>query len=408
MQVNPPRVGGGVSFAPGQRRGDPDYGLLLPLFAQALAAQMVLSIIRVTTSYRAVELGLSEVWVGVISATYALLPIFLAVWVGRFVDRGNDARAAWIGAAIVALAAAGVWRLNDTASWLILFSALLGIGQLFLMVAFQMLCVRSSTEATRETVFGNYMVANALGQGLGPLVVGWLGGAARLPPTQLLFTVALVVAVLALAASLGLRPSRPAHATAARAEITPIPELLQMPGLLTLIVASVMIVVSQDLIVIYLPLVGAERGIDVAHIGLLLTVRAAASVISRLFYAQFFSLVGRVPLTVGTMAFAAAAYLIIALPVPIWLMYVAVSAAGFFLGLAGTVSISNVLGLVPAGARAVAVSLRITGNRIGQVTMPLAAGVIAVATGAGSIFLVVAACLAASSATVHVVRSGKS
>ena len=37
---------------------------------------------------------------------------------------------------------------------------------------------------------------------------------------------------------------------------------------------------------VYVPLLGAERHIDVHDIGLLLTVRAAASMVARLFYAR--------------------------------------------------------------------------------------------------------------------------
>ena len=35
--------------------------------------------------------------------------MFSAVSLGRFIDRGNDSRAAWIGAALVLLAAVALW-----------------------------------------------------------------------------------------------------------------------------------------------------------------------------------------------------------------------------------------------------------------------------------------------------------
>ena len=384
-----------------------DYRLLVPLLLHAVACQAILSMLRVTTSYRAVELGLSEAWLGIISATYAVLPIFLAVWIGRFVDRGHDALATWIGAWMVVGCCLG-FRLSDaTALDLMLYSALLGVGQLFLMVAHQVLCVRASSDDRRETVFGNYMVANALGQGIGPLVVGWLGGAARIPPTRFLFGVAVVAALISLVITIWITPSRQAKTKGARAEITPVPELLRTPGLPTLLIASIIIVTSQDLVVIYLPLLGTERGIDVGHIGMLLMLRAAVSMVSRVFYAPMIRAVGRVPLTVFTMLAAACAYVVIAAPVPLAAMYVAVVVIGFGLGIAATLSISNVVDIVPPSARAIAVSLRITGNRIGQVAMPFTAGVIAAAAGAGGIFAVVALSLAAAGTAVHVVRSGK-
>lgn len=58
--------------------------LYIPLLLNTVAVQTVISVTRVTTSYRAVELGLPVVWIGVISAAFAILPLGVAVWLGRF------------------------------------------------------------------------------------------------------------------------------------------------------------------------------------------------------------------------------------------------------------------------------------------------------------------------------------
>ena len=46
------------------RDSDTSYRLLIPLLIATLLVQMVTSLIRVTISYRAVELNLSIVWLG--------------------------------------------------------------------------------------------------------------------------------------------------------------------------------------------------------------------------------------------------------------------------------------------------------------------------------------------------------
>ena len=93
----------------GSQSSDIDRRLLIPLLLTSVTIQAVTAIIRVTTTYRAIELHLPVVWVGVISAVFAILPIFLAVWVGRFMDRGKDAQAAWIGSGLLVTACAGFW-----------------------------------------------------------------------------------------------------------------------------------------------------------------------------------------------------------------------------------------------------------------------------------------------------------
>jgi MFS-type transporter involved in bile tolerance (Atg22 family) len=64
---------------------------IVPLLLTAFFEQSVTTTMRVTTSYRAVELGLSVVWLGVITACFAVLPMLFAVKVGRLSIAGMTA-----------------------------------------------------------------------------------------------------------------------------------------------------------------------------------------------------------------------------------------------------------------------------------------------------------------------------
>jgi MFS family permease len=383
-----------------------DYQLLSLLCTHALITQIVYAMVRVTISYRTVELGLAPIWVGIITGASAVLPMLLAVSIGRYVDRGHDALTARFGSLVILGCCLG-YRLSEAGlTELLFFTAFLGVGHTLLMVSQQMIVVRSArNDVSRETAFGHYMVATALGQGIGPLIVGWLGGSLQIPPTRYLFAVAVVLAAGGIAISFFLKGRSAGTAgRVAGAQPIPVRDLLAMRGVPTLMIASIITVTAQDLITIFLPLLGAQRGIDVANVGALLMVRSVTAVVSRVFYPSMMRAVGRVPLTVGTMAAASVGLVVLASPVPLPVLYVAVALAGFGLGIAATLSISNMVDIVPAGARGVALSLRITGNRVGQVSFPVAAGVIAAALGTGGIFAIMAMSLAVSAASVHVVR----
>ena len=157
---------------------DVDYRLLIPLVVYSATVQTIYAIVRVTTSYRAIELDLPVVWLGVISATFAIPPTLLAVWVGRLLDRGYDAQAAWIGSGIFVLVCAGFFFFANSLIALLLLTALFGVGHLFLMASQQMLCIRSAGPRGRDSAFGNYVVGSAVGQGVGPYLIAWLGGSA--------------------------------------------------------------------------------------------------------------------------------------------------------------------------------------------------------------------------------------
>ena len=123
------------------------------------------------------------------------------------------------------------------------------------------------------------MVACAVGQAVGPYYRRLGGRLRHHPADQLLFALSLVGALLALALAFAMRPRRDRTELETEGAVVPVRELLRTPGLRAVLVVSVMTVTAQDLIVIYLPLLGTERGIDARDIGALLTVRAAASIL---------------------------------------------------------------------------------------------------------------------------------
>src|SRR5260370_42571784 len=123
---------------------------------------MVTSLMRITTSYRAGVLGLAVVGLGFNTAFFAILPMVTAVKIGRFIDRGNDARTAWIGGGLLVIACAG-FALEQSLVALLLFTALLGIAHLMLVIIQQVLCALHAVRVCVDRLSGNYMVASAIG-----------------------------------------------------------------------------------------------------------------------------------------------------------------------------------------------------------------------------------------------------
>jgi predicted MFS family arabinose efflux permease len=381
-----------------------DYRLLVPTLLNCAIIQAAYAIVRVTTSYRAIELHLPVIWLGVISATFAMLPMFFAVWVGRYLDRGKDAQSAWIGAVLLAAACAGFRFFAGSAASLLLFTALLGVSHLFIMASQQMLCIRCAGSHGRDGVFGNYMVASAIGQGLGPYFIAWSSGTAMLPPTDRLFAIGLIAGLASLVTAAAIRPAPATAGHVHRKALVPVRTLLHQRGLMAVLIASVVTITAQDLLTIYLPLLGADRGINARDIGTLLTVRSVFSLISRMGYARIIRLVGRHLLTLASMFGAGFAFFCLAFSLPLAAMFAVMALMGFSLGIATTLSLTNVVDLASVEAMGTVMSLRITGNRIGQVAVPFAASLVAAFAGVGGIFVIIALTLVGSGASVHFSR----
>jgi MFS family permease len=180
----------------------------------------------------------------------------------------------------------------------------------------------------------------------------------------------------------------------------PVAQILRIPGLLAVVLAGVVLVSSSDIIVIYVPLLGAERNIDVHAVGLLLTVRAVFSMVARLFYARLVLAFGRWPLMIVSTFACGFSYAAFAAPLPLWAMHMAIAVMGFSFGLATTLSITIVVDMTSVRARGTTNSLRIMSNRGGQFVLPFGAGLVAAAAGLPGLFLILAAAISISGAAM--------
>jgi MFS family permease len=159
---------------------------------------------------------------------------------------------------------------------------------------------------------------------------------------------------------------------------------------------SLAVLSAIDILTAYLPVLGDHRGIAPATIGLLLSLRAAATIACRLVMTPMIRLFGRTVLLTGTCLAAGLLCGGIALPVPVWALALLLAALGFCLGVGQPLSMTTVVRAAPDKARSTALALRLTGNRLGQVAAPASAGLIAGVAGVGAPFAMLGVLLVAA------------
>ncbi|WP_037666645.1 MFS transporter, partial [Streptomyces afghaniensis] len=74
-------------------------------------------------------------------------------------------------------------------------------------------------------------------------------------------------------------------------------------------------------------------------------------------------------------------------PMPVWALGLLLVLLGFCLGVGQPLSMTTVVQAAPDEARSTALALRLTGNRLGQVAAPAAAGLIAGVAGVAAPFV---------------------
>ncbi|MQA60753.1 MAG: MFS transporter [Actinophytocola sp.] len=362
-------------------------------------------------SYRVLALGGGEHEVGLVSAASSLLPIFFAIPMGRWSDRGRVPVLLLGGTVALVAGPIGLGHAG-TILGVALVNAAYGAGLLALMVGGQSVVAGLSGPGERDRNFGLFTAAASLGQMLGPLAGGWAmsfaEGESRLQATTRAFTAGAAIA-LGVAVAFGamvwvLRGTAAlassTHGTNERAGHGSALALLADRQLAVAVFVSFAFIASVDLLIAYLPVLGEHYGLSPAFVGALLALRAGCSFISRVFLGVLVRWGGRLTVIIisaGVAAVTMVGLVLFSHPV---LLAVVMVLLGLTLGLGQPLTMTWVVEQAPQRLRATALALRITGNRVAQSAAPAAAGGLSSLVGIAGPFVLATALLGAAATTV--------
>lgn len=379
-------------MGPGRNRG-----WLLRLVIAFSFTQGAVSMARPAVSYRALALGADERAIGVIAGVYALLPLFAAVPLGRRTDHGRCAPLLPVGVILIT----GGCALSGLAGslWaMAMWSGVMGLGHLCFVIGAQSLVARQSAPREQDRNFGHFTIGASLGQLIGPVAAGALiGGSDMAGSSALALLVAGAGAAVSFTSLWRIEDRTAVKSRTAQGERVPVRSILGARGVPAGMFISLSVLSATDILTAYLPVVGEHRGIAPSVIGVLLSVRAAATIACRLVLTPLLRLLGRPVLLTVTCLLAALLCAGIALPVPVWPLGLMLAVLGFCLGVGQPLSMTTVVRAAPDDARSTALALRLTGNRLGQVAAPAAAGLVAGVAGVAAPFVMLGGLLLLSS-----------
>lgn len=399
--------------------------LVTVLFAATFAA------LRVVLAYRALELGASAAQIGILAAAFSFLPMFVAVSSGRVIDRRGARGMLVVGLSLTVVATAGA----VFAPGLVLLGiahVVLGLGQLWLTIASQSMVTELVPESRFTAGFASLTLLVSVGQAAGTPLIGLvLGGVAAggfgssgsggadpagaagaasaasgvaahtIPALWVCFVVLLIA--LPFAFSLPRRADEgrsKADAAAEKAKRLPAWTLLRRPGMAAAALSSLVVLAGIELIISYLPVIGEATGMSPLAVSILVAVRPLASIVSRLWLPQLVDRFNPAWMLVGNPLLTTPALFVLAFVHSPWVMAPLLALIGFWWGLAQPLTMTWVTRIAPARDRSTALSMRLTANRLGQVSVPVAAGALAGALGPGSVFAVVGVLSGLSLATM--------
>lgn len=362
---------------------------LLPVLLNSGLLQGAVYVVRPMVSYKSVDLGADALLVGLVGATFALAPLLFAIQIGRWVDRGFEGRAMVLGSTLALGTTVGLIFV-ESIPLLILAMPILGIGHLLVMTGGQTMIANRSDNKKYEKNFGLLTFYASLGHAIGPLAGGLLadrGGVnidvdAAFMFAVLLFIAATVVVIPLFRKSTGKDTLPSLDARSVRRVLTTkgFPSAMFVAGSITAVI---------DVTLIFLPLLGRELGLSATQVGVLLALRAASSMLVRLVLGPTSTRLGmRVTLHYGSVV-TFVSVLMIAFVTDFWWLALIMSISGLAMGVGQPVTMAWVSRISSPENRGLAISIRLTSNRFGQVVVPALAGAIATG-GVGTVFLMLA------------------
>lgn len=363
------------------------------ILVHAVLVQIISYALRPSISYALLEAGYDGPWLAVATTCFALPPLLLAIYAGKISDTLGERVSIIIGGVSLLSATACALFFHDSLIGLLTATVLLGIGVLFSVIGQQAWVMRGAPAGRLDFVFGIYTFATSTGQMVGPLLLALPSGDES-PPIDLIFTITTATATLGLVLAFFVKPRVTSKAKSpADGERTSAWRLVRQPGVIGALAASSLTLTSLDILLVYLPQYAQERGFAPAAVSLMLVVRGAATMASRLLLSRLTGRFGRRWTIIASCLVVAAALMIVWLPLPVWVLVVSMGFYGFALGTIQPLTMSWMTLITHPRDRGMASSLRVIGNRVGQTTIPLIVAPLSLVGGAATVIVAIGALL---------------
>ena len=363
---------------------------LWALLINVALAQASIYVMRPMITYRALENGASGFQIGLIASIYALVPLVVAVQMGRWVGRIGEVPLLFAGCLSFIILGVSFAFLNNIIA-IAAATALTGVAHLSNVAASQAMVASRSPHQLQDQNFGYFSFATSMGHTFGPMLGGIIAGSSGVLP-QSSTSAFIFAAILAFLATVpfflfknikGVRSQEEREAAGAiKAR-----EVIKRPGIKPAIWTSLAVASTNDVLVVILPLVGTQLGINPVVIGAILSIRSAAAMISRFSLGRLTSTFGSARVMNFSMFISAIFLFVSAFATTEVTLGVVMAIVGFLLGIGQPLTMSIVSKKSPIEERAMAISIRLFGNRLGQFLVPLGAGALAAPFGGGAVFV---------------------
>ena len=248
------------------------------IYTLSMFNSVTIAAAQIVFSLYALKLGASTLAVGMVAATFSILPMLLAVSAGRLVDRFGARWPMMFGAVGGGLGTLLPYFVPGLTA-LYIAGTMCGLAMIFFNLATQNLVGLISTPQNRTRNFSNYTLTMSASSLLGPIIGGFAIDHTDYATTCLMLALLPLVPLIMLAVKGGALPGGTRHVAKADGGMR---DMLVDPVVRRLLITGSLFNAGINLYQVYLPVYAHSIGFSASAIGIVLAMNAAAAFIARL------------------------------------------------------------------------------------------------------------------------------
>lgn len=353
-------------------------GILLLIFL----FQTVVNATRPVITLSADEYGASIVIIGILTSSFALLPLIFSIHAGKIMDKFGDRIPIIVG--FIALIAGMIVPALFPSIWALFASQLLlGVANICIPIGLQNQLGHQSNPRNRDYYFSMFSLCVALGAVIGPLVGGYLSEHLSF---QMVYIFCIVIGFISIVFSLRI-PKVQKQVLGSPSKLVDSLKLFENPLIRRALLSSALVLYSKDIFVAYFPLLGKQLNLSTSTIGWILALQGLATMFVRFLLPKLLEMYKRNYILYMSILVAGIAFLILPLSQSTYLIAIMSIIIGLGLGCGQPISMTTTYNASPPSRTGEVLGLRIATNRFFQLVAPSIFGLIGGSVGMVGVFL---------------------
>jgi MFS family permease len=313
----------------------------------------------------------NSTYLGLIVASTSLFPMLFAAYAGKLSDRIGLRHPLVFGMFGTGIALLLPYIFNNQLFILLVSQSLLGLSQIFTVVALQNLIGALSTEETRSKYFATYTLGVSISNFLGPFITGFSIDHLHYALTFLLLaSISIIPGLFFILKTVHL----PKTVQTAADQKNSFVELLLKRSLRKTFITSGIILTGVGLYEFYFPIYGKTLGLSASTIGVIVSCNAIAYILSRLLMQWMLKKFKEESVLGGCLTISALAFFLIPFFEKSVFLMVISFIMGLGMGCCQPLSIVMAYNRSPKGRTGEVLGIRLTVNKTVQFLVPILFG----------------------------------